>query len=808
MTHEARLLGHIPHPVDGGGQPDTSAPTISSFTSAAQHFDLEAREERKRLGTQFRNLGTTCFKAGSIIEAHANFRFALNCTPDDAELHALIANTALRLSAPHLAAYHAETALAVDPNNLDALVALAGARLRLKSPKARETIDDMARFEQLGDFRTLLRIALNSGDGDYESAIVDLATYLEGHPRDVLAGELLADTFLTFQASGQEERFSEFLEGVGVVADPAGRAALSPKGPVSGPCVDIIIPVYNGIDDLVLCLASIRRWPSEAIRRIILVDDCSAGETAGWLTSYRDEHSDVQLVRNVENLGFTRAVMAGVRQSTAPYMLLLNSDTQVTPHWLEGMLKAMHASPHTALVGPLSNNAYYQTIDPNVAAGAPPQDKRAPADVAALVRCTTGEVFPRVPFLSGFCLLVDRTAFDLVGGLDCVAFPHGYWEVQDLCLKLTDVGRDAVVADNVYVHHKGGGSINGTRRKDLIMTGLVRLYDRYSGMRVLIAEALCASQPEITRQKMAWAAQMQINRHPGIDARDNREGQGKEARQHCRKLLPTSVSDREVCLFVLHCPLGAPSEYSFAYLEEVKRNGLLIIVCLVVEDLSIPVSDQLMQIADGVLLRENAGYDFGAWADTLRHFPQLWSADRLYFVNDSILGPFGPLTPILECIRAEDAGFFALCECTYMKHHAQSFFFGWNKANLASKELRLFWNEVENLSNKDDVIRTYELEIASISQHLPKAGKQIVFGYEKLFGCNASEITGVSPTHHAWRRLLVSGFPFVKTSLLREGITNVDTTGWQATCEDLGANLDAIYRSIETSHVNRLMSSL
>ena len=47
--------------------------------------------------------------------------------------------------------------------------------------------------------------------------------------------------------------------------------------------------------------------------KIILVDDCSSEETAAWLAGYRDRHGDVHLVRNAENLGFTRAVTAGVR---------------------------------------------------------------------------------------------------------------------------------------------------------------------------------------------------------------------------------------------------------------------------------------------------------------------------------------------------------------------------------------------------------------------------------------------------------------------------------------------------------------
>ncbi len=789
------------------GQSTRPPPSVLSVEATEQRLDPELLEERAHRAAGFRRQGLEFFQAGNVTQAHANFRFALNCTPDDAELHALIANTSLRLGASHLATHHAEIAVASQPDNPDALIALAGARLRLKSPDTQEAIDALGQFEHLRDFCGLLKIALNAGEGDYEAGLFDLAAYLEIHPRHVMAGELLAATFLSFQASGEAERFNRFIEGVGVLADPEARAALPHKAPVSDACVDIIIPVYNAVEDLAQCLASIRRWPSRAVRRIILVDDYSSQETAKWLKNYSDRHSDVQLVRNSDNLGFTRAVMEGVRKSDAPYMLFLNSDTQVTPHWLDGMLKAMAARPNTALVGPLSNNGYYQTIRPTPPLGAAPTSERAPDDAAALVRCTTQEVFPQVPLLSGFCLLVDRAAFDNVGGLDCEAFPHGYWEVQDLCLKLTDIGYDSVIADNVYVHHEGGGSITESRRQNLINTGLARLYDRYSGLRVLLAEAVCASQPEVARHKKAWSSwikEKQTGYSRTLAACDARENRYTPARHQWRKWPCVPVADREVCLFVTHSPLGVPSEYSSTYVEELRKNGLVVIACIVADEITIPISEKFVQDVDGLIVRENVGYDFGAWADTLRHLPVLWSAERLYFANDSVLGPFGSLTPTLDSIRTKNAGFFALCECTYMRHHAQSFFFGWNRENLCSEQLKIFWREIENLSDKSDVILRYEMEIINISDELPDETKHIVFGYEKLFGCSKLELSGVSPTHNAWRRLLACGFPFIKTSLLRGGVQNIDTADWAAVCAEHGAVVGAMYRSIETSILSRL----
>jgi GT2 family glycosyltransferase len=765
------------------------------------------RPDRNALAAQFRASGIACYKDGDITQAHAYLRFALNCAPDDAESHALIANTALRLGALHLAADHAIKALKLQASNLDALVALAGARLRLKDPKARESIEALASCEQLGDFRDLLRIALLANEGEDEAAMFDLAQYLESHLQDVSAGELLTETFRSFRDTADDARFSQFLDGIGVLADKTDCAPLEKPAPGQKACVDLVIPVYNAIDDLQACLAAIRRWPSAAIGQIILVDDCSALETAVWLEEYRDRHPDVQLVRNAENLGFTRAVMAGVAHSSAPYMLFLNSDTQVTAHWLDGMLQAMQAGPQTALVGPLSNNGFHQTIRPAPAIGAAPLPEWTPDEIATLVHTITQKVCPRFPFLSGFCLLVHRGAFDRAGGLDCEAFPHGYWEVQDLGLKLIDLGLDSVIADNVYVHHTGGGSIGNERRQDLTATGLARMYERYSALRVLMAEVVSASDPEVARFRMEWGARELIAQiSPSLKSRipSDVPQAGPAVANACRKMPPASVAGREVCLFVMHCPLGAPLDYTITYLEELKRAGVLVIACLVVEDLSIPVADAVMDLVDGMVLRENGGYDFGAWADLLRRFPQAWSAERLYFANDSILGPFQPLGPMIDSIRDRNAGFFALSECTNTSHHAQSYFFGWSQQNLQSDALRIFWNTVQNEEDKVQVILSYEYGIAPLSCYLPDPSQHFVFGTETLFGCEPSMMSGFNPTHSAWRRMLDLGFPFVKTDLLRDGVPPIDTSGWETVCACYGADTEAMMRHIEGSRINRL----
>lgn len=753
---------------------------------------------------RLRDRGLALFQSGDAAGAHARFRLALNCAPDDAGLHALIANTALRLGALHLAADHAERALSQQPDNLDARLALAGARLRLKEPSARALVHTLMEEESLGDFRRLLANSLALIEGEAPEAILlDLADYMESHPQDMLCGELFSNAFRALRALEDGERCDEFLSGVAVLPD--ATAPVAPKPAVAEPrSVDIIIPVYNAVEDLKRCLASLRRWPSALMGRIILVDDCSAAETAAWLSCYRDDHDDVTVIRTPNNMGFTRAVTTGVAASAAPFMLFLNSDTLVTPDWLDAMMEALLSDPQAAMAGPLSDNGFHQTIRPEAQAGQTPPSDATPEDAAALVRAVTRRAFPRMPLLSGFCLLVHRAAYDAVGGLDAAIFPHGYGEVQDLCLRLTDIGYASVLADNAFVHHAGGASIASQRKLDLTREGYLQLYQRHSALRLMVAEAVSASEPEVARHKHFWSTRAELAAPVAVQKPSGPPRQDAEMQRRIALDPQLPFDGQEVCLFVAHAPLGAVQDCTLTYLAELRRAGLRVVLCLVVDDLAIPFDLRLSERVDGIILRENGGFDFGAWADVLRDLPELWQAERLYFVNDSLLGPFGPLDQVFDRIRAEDAGFFAMTECSLIRPHAQSFFFGWNRQNLQARHLRNFWAEVTNLCDKDDVIQSYELTIADLSMALPDPTRQVLFGFEAAYGCTAEELPNFSLSHQGWKRMISFGIPLVKTTLLRDGSPLVDTVGWEAFCAAQGADVPAMQRSMELSRLNRM----
>ncbi len=101
--------------------------------------------------------------------------------------------------------------------------------------------------------------------------------------------------------------------------------------------VSVIIPNYNGAAYLKGVLASLEKQTFRNFE-IIVVDNGSSDESCAFAEARCPR---VRLVRLPENLGFARAVNEGVRLSRAPFVLLLNNDTEADPDFVKEMVLAV-----------------------------------------------------------------------------------------------------------------------------------------------------------------------------------------------------------------------------------------------------------------------------------------------------------------------------------------------------------------------------------------------------------------------------------------------------------------------------------
>lgn len=226
--------------------------------------------------------------------------------------------------------------------------------------------------------------------------------------------------------------------------------------------VTVIVPVYAGLSDTQRCLESIvRHAPSIAIPFELLVIDDASPEPA--VSAYVDQFATIPapfpitVLRNPENLGFIGTVNRGLR-SSAGDVVLLNSDTAVTPGWLDHIAAAA-AGTDVATVTPLTSHGSICTLPQSVIdAFALETDEPKIDECAAFVRSHSVRRCPSVITGVGFCMYVTRRALDLVGLLDQETFGRGYGEEVDFCLRASLLGMRHLVDDSTFVYHHGGVS--------------------------------------------------------------------------------------------------------------------------------------------------------------------------------------------------------------------------------------------------------------------------------------------------------------------------------------------------------------
>lgn len=208
--------------------------------------------------------------------------------------------------------------------------------------------------------------------------------------------------------------------------------------------------------------------------------------------------------------------------------------------------------------------------------------------------------------------------------------------------------------------------------------------------------------------------------------------------------------------------------------------GLTVVVCCAVIDLDGPIDLDGLDSAAWVVKRRNGGYDFAAWAAILDAMPELWSAKRLFFVNDSILGPLTGFDKVIERIRTSSADFVALTESHQIRHHSQTYFFVLQNRGLLSGDLRSFWRKVRVEKTKMAVIQQYEVSLLSHVRDVAALKAEVLFSYDSLFpGIDWTPLKPLNPTHHLWEHLVNAGFPFVKAELLHTNPLDINIAHWQ-----------------------------
>ncbi len=220
-----------------------------------------------------------------------------------------------------------------------------------------------------------------------------------------------------------------------------------------GVVVDVIIPVYRGLEETQRCLQSVLRDQARPPGRVIVIDDASPEPAlSAWLDQLRAT-GRIVLLRSQKNQGFVSAANAGLAAAADHDVVLLNSDTEVPSGWLTRLAGHAYASQRIASVSPLSNNATICGY-PSFAGGPPAFELSVDALDEVARQANAGRTVD-VPTTVGFCMYIRRAALNEVGPFDAEAFGRGYGEEVDFCQRALALGWRHALACDTYVYHKG-----------------------------------------------------------------------------------------------------------------------------------------------------------------------------------------------------------------------------------------------------------------------------------------------------------------------------------------------------------------
>lgn len=257
--------------------------------------------------------------------------------------------------------------------------------------------------------------------------------------------------------------------------------------------VSVVIPHYGdpaptkALVEALKCQQKTSGEQSGAVSQVIVVDDCSPEAFPAL--------DGITLVRRDVNGGFGSAVNSGMAVAKYGLALVLNSDLEISPTFVDDLLTA--AQPwQPAVVSPqvLGHDGtgqwvgrHFPTTRHQVVEWLSPlarfRHKKAMHEaVGHDTRCVTGAVVP-VDWVVGAAMLIPIEQFRAVGGFDEGFFMNS--EEVDLQRRLRENGVPSVFLGTVAVTHEGGGSSDPERRRHWLVDSRLRYARKWGSHRTL-----------------------------------------------------------------------------------------------------------------------------------------------------------------------------------------------------------------------------------------------------------------------------------------------------------------------------------
>lgn len=224
--------------------------------------------------------------------------------------------------------------------------------------------------------------------------------------------------------------------------------------------VAVVILNWNGAKLMEEFLPSVMDYSPAEMAEVIVADN---GSTDASVDMLKEKFPAVRIIQLDKNYGFAEGYNQALKQIDNEYTVLLNSDVEVTPGWLDAPLAAMEADSTIVAAQPKiraqRNKDYFEYAG---AVGGYMDIYGYPycrGRLLHVVEKDEGQYDTPADILwaTGACLFIRTTIYKEVGGLDAGFFAHQ--EEIDMCWRLRSRGYRLVCTPQSVVYHVGGATL-------------------------------------------------------------------------------------------------------------------------------------------------------------------------------------------------------------------------------------------------------------------------------------------------------------------------------------------------------------
>lgn len=245
----------------------------------------------------------------------------------------------------------------------------------------------------------------------------------------------------------------------------------------------VVILNYNGRKYLTDFLPSVINNSPDTT--IYVADNASTDDSLAIL---KNNFPSVKIIQLFENHGFAQGYNEALEQikDQFQYYILLNSDVEVTPHWIEPVISLMESNPNIAACQPKILSYHEKTHFEYAGAAGGFIDRLGYPFCRGRVFLSIEEDFGQyndtreVFWATGACMFVRADVFHNLEGFDGDFFAH--MEEIDLCWRMKHAGYQVFASGESTVYHVGGGTLHKSNPYKTFLNfrnGLVMLYKNH-----------------------------------------------------------------------------------------------------------------------------------------------------------------------------------------------------------------------------------------------------------------------------------------------------------------------------------------